>query len=361
MILPDTYVVALALAILAAVCWGSWLNSYKLTGKRRFEFFYWDYAFGVLAGAALGAFTFGSMGFQFGGDVSGFAFMDDLMRSSKHALAYGLGAGMVFNLGNILLVASASLTGMSLAFPVGLGLAAVVGLSTDYIVKPHANPVLVFAACALVTVAVAVDVVAHRMLSLARAKETIKTGKTRSTRVMASWKGIVLALIGGPIVGLCYPLEEASRAPDIGMGPYAAAFMFALGVLLSTFVFNLFFMNLPVQGQPVELREYFRQPKKLHLLGWVGGLVWSAGTVSCLVAVSAEASAAPNAEPSPLLGPVTPHAVVLGALLLTALYGLAPWKELRGATLRVRALAIVMVTLFAAALGLILLVHPFGR
>src|SRR5271157_2959017 len=116
MILPETYIAALLLAVVSLVCWGSWANAYKLAGRQRFELFYWDYAVGVLVAATVAALTFGSLGFDLGGDVSGFAFFDDLMRSSKHSWVYGMAAGAVFNLGTILLVASMSLAGMSLAF-----------------------------------------------------------------------------------------------------------------------------------------------------------------------------------------------------------------------------------------------------
>lgn len=359
MILPNSHTVALLLAILSLVCWGSWANTYKLAGRQRFELFYWDYALGVLLAAIIAAFTFGSLGFDLGGDVGGFAFLDDLMRSSKHSRAYGMAAGAVFNLGGIFMVAAMSLAGMSLALPVGLGLAVVVGLLLDYIAKPHANPVLLFSAMVLILAAVVLDVVAWRAVSLERAKEAIKTGKTRSTKVTASWKGILLAAIGGPLAGLCLPLAEASREPDLGMGPYAAAFMFAGGIFVSTFVYNLFFMNLPVRGEPVELLEYFRQPKKSHLLPLLGGLLWAAGIVSYFVASSATAAGAVTAAPVPLLGPTTGHAVGLGAALLSALWGLLAWKERSGGPARARALAGLMLVLFAAALALMVFAPPF--
>ena len=176
-----------------------------------------------------------------------------------------MAAGVVFNLGffSWSQLGDVALEGMSLAFPVGLGLAVVVAMLLDYIIKPHVNAVLLFAAIAPVLAAVVLDVVAYPPPSLLqRAQEAIKSGRTRSTRLTASWKGIVLATIGGVLVALCSPLVDLSRAPETRTGPYAAAFMFAGGVFASTFVYNLFFMNLPVQGEPVELLHYFRQPKK---------------------------------------------------------------------------------------------------
>jgi hypothetical protein len=65
--------------------------------------------------------------------------------------------------------------------------------------------------------------------------------------------------------------------------------------------------------------------------------------------------------PVPLLGPGTGHMLVLGAALLTAFYGLLPWREFRDASVRVRSLGAAMMALMAAGLALILLAAPLGR
>ena len=71
MILPGTYISALLLAILSMICWGSWANSYKLTGMA-LRAFLLGYAAGVLLAVVIAAFTFGSLG------SDRFNFMDDL-------------------------------------------------------------------------------------------------------------------------------------------------------------------------------------------------------------------------------------------------------------------------------------------
>ncbi len=360
MILPETYIAALLLAILALVCWGSWANAFKLAGRQRFELLYWDYALGVVVAATLAAFTFGSLGFDFGGNVGGFAFLDDLMRSSKHSWGYGIAAGAVFNLGAILLVASMSLAGMSVAFPVGLGLAVLVTVLLDSIGVAHVNSVLLLSTVVLVLAAAVLDVFAYRDAALRRARQAIKTGRTKSTKVTMSWKGVVLAAIGGPFVGLCFPLADRSRAPETGMGPYAAVFMFAVGVFFSTFLYDLLLMNLPVRGEPVEVLQYFRQPTKNHLLALLGGMVWTAGAVSLFVALSATAPANKGAEPLPLLGPTTAVQVVLGAAVLAGLWGVLVWKEFADASGRARALVALAWLLLLAGLALILLAPPLN-
>ncbi len=117
MVLPHTYVAALLVTILSMICWGSWANTQKLVGKWRFELFYFDYSFGVLVAAVIAAYTFGTLGFD------GFLFTDDLMRAGRRNMAYGFGAGVIFNLANMLLVAAISVAGLAVAFPVGIGLA----------------------------------------------------------------------------------------------------------------------------------------------------------------------------------------------------------------------------------------------
>ena len=361
MILPETYVVALFLAILACVCWGSWANTYKLAARQRFELFYWDFALGVFVAATLAAFTFGSLGFDLGGGLGGFAFVDDLMlHASKHSWAYGIAAGVVFNLGTILLVAAMSLVGMSLAFPVGLGLAAVVAMLLACIDRTHVNVVLLLSTIALILVAALLDVFVWQAVARRRAQEVIKTGRTKSTKVVVSWKGIVLALVGGPLVGLCFPLIAQSRVPETGMGPYTAAFMFAAGVLASTFVYNLLLMNLPIRGEPIEVLQYLRQPKKSHLLPFLGGMVWAVGAVSLFVASSATAAAtSAGADPRPLLGPDAGIVAVLAAALLSGLWGLLVWKELANAPERARVLGALALVSLLAALALLLLAPPF--
>jgi len=361
MILPESYIAALILAVLAAICWGSWANTFKLAGRQRFELFYWDYALGVFIAALLAAFTFGSLGFDLGSGGGGFVFVDDLMRSSKHSWVYGMAAGAVFNLGTILLVGSMSLAGMSLTFPVGLGLAAVVATLLALIDRSHVNAVVLLFTLVLILAAVVLDVSAYRIVTRRRAQDAIKTGRTKSTRVTVSWKGIVLALVGGPLVGLCFPLMDLSRAPETGMGPYAAAFMFTAGMLISTFAYNLLLMNLPIRGEPIEVLQYLRQPKKSHRLPLLGGMVWAAGTVLLFVASSAVAATTnQGADALPLLGPNAAILVVLAAASLSGVWGLFVWKELADAPERARSLSALALVLLLASLVLFLVAPPLS-
>ncbi len=347
MVLPHTYTAALLLTILSMLCWGSWANTYKLAGRWRFELYYFDYAAGVLAAAVVAAFTFGTLGYD------GFLFMDDLMRAGRRNLAYGFAGGVVFNLANMLLVAAIAVAGLAVAFPVGIGLALVIGVIWNYAINPQGNPTLLFAGVGLVAAAIVTDAIAYRAHALAQARERIKAGLTRTTVPRVGWKGVLLSLASGVLMGSFYPLVELGKQGDWGLGPYAIAFVFALGVFSSTFVFNLFFMNVPVQGEPVEILDYLKGTLKQHLLGVAGGVIWATGTISNFVAASAPREVQ--------VGPAVSYAMGQGATLISALWGLLVWKEFRGTTGAVKALLGVMLILFAIGLTLVALAPRYAQ
>ena len=347
MILPQTYFAALLVMILSMICWGSWANTYKLAGKWRYELFYFDYALGVLAVAVIYAFTFGNLGFD------GFLLIDDLMHAGKRQWFYGFTAGVIFNLANMLLMAAISVAGLAVAFPIGIGLALVIGVVWNYAIRPEGNPMLLFGGCLVILVAVLVDALAYRGLAVLRHEELARAGKAKSTRRPTPVKGVVLALVAGVFMGLFYPLVTKGQEGDLGLGPYAIGLVFAVGVFLSTFVFNLFFMNLPVEGDPVEVREYFRGTLKQHLLGWVGGGIWVTGTIASFSAASAPEQVH--------IGPAISYAIGQGATLISALWGLLVWNEFKGADTRVKSLVTVMLVLFVAGLAMVSLAPLFVR
>ncbi len=330
MILPQTYGAALLLTLVSMLCWGSWANTFKLAGKWRFELFYYDYSLGLLIAATIYALTFGNLG------SDGFAFADDLVHAGKRQILFGAVGGIVFNLANMLLVAAISLAGLSVAFPVGIGLALVIGVVWNYILKPQGNPVLLFTGAAIVVAAIVVDAFAYRAL---------EAGKAAQAARRVSGKGIALSLLSGVLMGSFFPLVEMGKAGPLGLGPYAIGFVFAVGVFLSTFVFNLFFLNLPVEGPPVAMSAYFKGTGGQHLLGVIGGLIWATGTIANFVAASAPESVQ--------VGPAISYALGQGATMVSALWGLLVWKEFARASGRVRALVVVMLVLFVCGLALI--------
>ena len=351
MIIPTTYTAALILMILSMLCWGSWANTFKLAGKWRFELFYYDYALGVLIAAAVAAYTFGSMG-------NDLTFSDNLFVASKRNMAFALAGGAVFNLANMLLVAAISIAGLAVAFPVGIGLALVIGVIWNYILNPQGNKLLLASGVVLVAGAIVVDALAYAAHARARKPPvappepaSAQRGRQRAAPVASSSggaKGIILSLVSGVLMGSFYPLVQIGMNGGVesgGLGPYAVALLFAGGVFLSTFVYNLYFTNLPVEGEPISMLAYFRGNLRQHALGVLGGLIWCTGAIANFVAASAPQSVQ--------IGPAISYAIGQGATMVSALWGLLVWREFAGAAPKVKVLIAIMLVLFVAGLALV--------
>src|SRR5579863_7977095 len=146
--------------LVSMLCWGSWANTQKIDKTWRFELFYWDYMWGILVCAILFGLTMGRTN-----PAAPASFFHNLDSASNRALAEALVGGMIFNLGNLLLVAAISVAGMAVAFPLGAGLALVIGAVINYIISPKGNPILLFGGIALICIAIVLDAIAYRGLS----------------------------------------------------------------------------------------------------------------------------------------------------------------------------------------------------
>jgi glucose uptake protein len=343
MVLPATYAAALVLMILGMLCQASWPATFKMAGKWRFELYYWDFAIGAAAAALLAALTLGSLGFDVPASGFGFSFVDDLMRAGKRHMMFAFAAGVVFNLANMLFLAAVSVTGMSVAFPVTLGTALMVGVVSSYVLAPAGIPGLLFTGVAVVLAAAVIAAMSYRTLALADSKTTIKAGKTRSVIPTASWKGVVVGAIGGLIMGGYRPLVGMASESETGMGPYAIVAVFTAGMFCSTFIFNLFLMNLPVAGQPIEILDYFKGTLKQHALGLAGGVVWAAGMIAFMVVSSADSKVSLGLR----------SGLEQGSIAVGAALGVLVWKEYGRAEDRVKLLLISMLGLAAAAAVLV--------
>jgi glucose uptake protein len=337
MVLPATYTTALLLTILSMICWGSWANTQKLTKKWRFELFYYDYSLGLMLLMVIAAFTFGSMGEDLG-------VMDSFAIAGKRQLFYGFVAGLIFNLANILLVGAIAIAGLAVAFPISIGIAMVIGVVGNYMLSRQGNPALLFGGVVIVLAAIVVDAMAYSRHGRERIANAPPVPGRRSSKP-GSGKGIAISIVSGILMGSFYPLVEMGKSGDFGLGPYAVAVVFGAGIFLSTFIYNLYFMNLPLAGDPIDVKEYFRGGLNNHLLGIAGGAIWAVGTITNFVASSA--------PPAVNVGPAISYALGQGATLISALWGLLVWKEFAGASARVRALLFLMIVLFVVGLGMI--------
>ncbi|MFZ0961714.1 MAG: GRP family sugar transporter [Terriglobia bacterium] len=301
MFIPQIYPAALALMILSMACWGSWGNTQKATGSWRFELFYWDYVWGILLLSLTVGLTFGRTD-----PASPESFWHNLASAGARSLLLALAGGVIFNIGNMLLVAAIGIAGLAVAFPIGIGLALVIGSVLNYVVTPAGNPLLLFGGIGLVCVAIVLDALAYRNLS---------------ADVQVTTKGIVLSLLAGVGIGVFYPFIAKAIKGEGHLGPYTVMFVFALGILISNLPVNYALMRRPITGAPpVSLREYFAARGGLHAWGVLGGLIWGVGTVSNFVASYAQ-----------MVGPAASYALGQGATMVSALWGVFVWKEFRGA------------------------------
>ena len=323
MFFPETYQAALLLMVLSMLCWGSWANTLKLCPGYRFQLFYWDYALGLAACSILWGLTAGSHG------PTGTAFLPDIAQASTASIEFAILGGIIFNIANLLLVAAIDVAGLAVAFPVGIGLALIVGAVSSYLVRPAGNPLLLFGGVALVTIAIILDARAYR--------------QRESKAKAATTRGIVLSLIAGLLMGTFYPLVAASLRGAKGVapvGPYAVSFFFAIGVLLSTIPANLLLMSKPLDGKPpVKLSGYWPVPFRYHFAGLLGGAIWCTGAVANFVASGAN-----------LVGPAVSYSIGQGATMISACWGVFVWHEFAGASPAARRSLVLMFVFFALGL-----------
>jgi len=330
MYIVGNYGLAIMLCVITMLCWGSWANTTKLTGKTwRFELFYWDYGIGILLCTLLLAFTLGSYG------TEGRAFLDDMKQADSNSIISAFAGGVIFNLANILLVAAIAIAGMSVAFPVGIGIALVLGVIVNYISNPQGNPVLIFGGVALIVLAILFNAKAYHKLQTTSVEKVSK-------------KGLILSVISGLLMGLFYKYVAVSmvadfRIPEAGkLTPYSALMIFAVGVLTSNFLFNNVQMKYPFVGKPVSSRDYFSGNRKDHLVGILGGAIWSIGMSFSIIA-------------SGKAGPAISYGLGQGATVVAALWGIYVWKEFANAPIGTKPLLNFMLLLYMAGLTLIII------
>ena len=214
------------------------------------------------------AFTLGSTG------TAGRSFLDDMAQADeRQRCCSAFVGGVVFNLSNILLVAAIDIAGMAVAFPIGVGLALVLGVITNYMASPVGNPMLLFLGVGCVVAAIVLSAVSYSRLP-AQGQRTIG-------------KGIVVSVVAGLLMGFFYRFVAASMSADFinlepgKLGPYTAIVVFSAGLLASNFLWNTIVMKRPFVGAPVAFGDYFSKGSpRLHLIGILGGVDLESGDVA---------------------------------------------------------------------------------
>ena len=240
--------------------------------------------------------------------------------------------GIIFNAANILVAAAISIAGMSVAFPIGIGIALVLGVIVNYMASPQGNAMWLFTGVALITIAIVIDAVAYR--------------KKASQSHKIPTKGIVLSVIGGVLMALFYRFVASSMVtnaeqPEAGfVTPYTAVFVFSVGILISNFIFNTILMKRPFEGQSVTYSQYFGGSGKEHFTGILGGMIWSIGMTFSIIATGKA-------------GFAISYGLGQGATLVAALWGVFIWKEFHGVK-GTTGLLVTMFSLFLIGIGMII-------
>lgn len=330
MFIVNNYFFAVTLCIITMLCWGSWGNTQKLAAKTwRYELYYWDYVIGILLISTFLGLTLGSFG------EGGRSFFTDLNQADIEHLTSAFIGGVVFNAANILLSTSISLTGMAVAFPIGVGLALVLGVIINYFALPIGDPYLLFGGVTLIVAAILLNSFASSKVSRSKTEKAIRN------------KGIVIAVIAGVLMSLFFRFVSSSMdltnfySPAVGMlTPYSAFFVFSLGIFASNIVLNTWIMKKPFVGEPVTFKTYFSGSFKTHFVGILGGVIWGVGTAFSYI--SAQQA-----------GPAISYALGQGAPMIAALWGVFIWKEFSGGSSVVMKLLTLMFICFLLGLALI--------
>src|SRR5688572_10100873 len=295
MFIVQDYSLAVFFCVITMLCWGSWANTQKLAASSwRFELFYWDYVIGIVILLLLLALTLGSNGDQ------GRAFIADLMQADGENIQSAFIGGVIFNAANILLSAAIAIAGMSVAFPVGIGLALAIGVIVNYLDAPVGNPVILSSGVACIAAAIVLNAYAFQ-------KQSTDGKKPSST-------GLLLSIISGGMMGLFYKYVANSMAVDftnpepLKLTPYSALFIFSIGIFASNFIFNSLLMRFPISGEKVSISFYINGNFRNHLVGILGGAIWSLGMSFSILA-------------SEKAGPAISYGLGQGATVIAAIWG----------------------------------------
>lgn len=333
MFILQSYPLAVIFCIITMLCWGSWANTQKLAERSwRFELFYWDYVIGILIMSLVFAFTLGSFG------DGGRSFTEDLRQADQSSLLSAFIGGIIFNLANILLIAAIAIAGMSVAFPIGIGIALIWGVVDNYRISPEGNPMIIFTGVGLIAIGIIANATAYKKL-------TANTEKI-------STKGLVISVIAGILMAQFYGFVVDSmvrnfETPEIGkLTPYTAIVIFSVGILISNFLFNTILMKNPVAGVPVNYSDYFKGNGRSHLTGILGGIIWCIGMAFSIIA-------------SDKAGPAISYGLGQGAVLVAAIWGVFIWREFEKAPSGTKWLLYLMFFCFISGLSLLVYSKSF--
>lgn len=304
MYIPETFLAALLLIIISMLCWGSWPNLLKAVPHWRLEYFYLDYTFGGVLIAILLASTMGARGWI------GLDFIQRLHESGGRAVISAFLGGLVWNVGNILLLNGIMIAGLSVAFPVASALAIILGVGVGYVAQPVGNPIWLFGAVVVLVAAGYTNAAAYRDLSQSSGSKS---------------KGIMISLLAGVLIGGFPPLVGRAISGPHPLDSYNVSICFALGAMLASVLGLPLLVSRPLIGTPNSMKGYLKGSAGCHLLGLIAGAIWGIGTVS-------------NFTSAGIVGVAISWGIGSGAPIIGALWGIFLWREFKNSDFRAKAL-----------------------
>ncbi|MFW6369701.1 MAG: GRP family sugar transporter, partial [Bacteroidota bacterium] len=222
--------------------------------------------------------------------------------------------------------------------PIGGGIAWILGIIVNFILvvldkgKPEGNVILLFSGVLVIIGAIYLSMLSYKKLAREQKKP--------------SAKGILLSVAAGLLIAFFYGLVVKSLDNSFVSGgtgsltPYTGVFFFAVGITVSTPIFNPIFMRFPVEGEPVKMKEYFKGDFKTHMTGVLGGFIWMTGMVVSFMSAGAS-------------NPAISYALSNAAPVVAILWGVFIWKEFKEAPKGTNKLLAFMFLFFLVGLVLI--------
>ncbi len=299
---------AFGLCLLTMLCWGSWTNAQKfVTQSAPLYVFYRDYVYGILLAALVLAFTLGSFGEQ------GRSVMKDIRQAELTMILLALAAGIVFNVGNMLLTVGISIAGISIAMPVGTGLSLAIGLVVNYLAEPKGSVLLLAIGGGAILGAMIFSALAYQ----SKQDNDDPKGDSGGNR------GIWIALGGGLVAGFFFRLISSSLVKDLGqpergvLTPYTAFALFAIGLTISGPLVEYLVRRFALPDKDDQL-TYQQTGRREHLAGLAGGLLWGVGMLALLIG-------------SKQAGDAVSYGLSQGATIVSVFWGVFLWNEFKGA------------------------------
>ncbi len=323
---PQAYGTALVLMLTSMICWGSWPNFLKKLPGWRLEYFYVDYTLGFLVTALVYGFTLGSGGTGEPGHL------DQLLQAGQREATFAIVGGLIWNIGNILLLNAIMIAGLAVAFPIAAIPAIVLGIGASYWLQPVGNPLVLGTSAAILLVAAQATAAAYRRLGSASTQN-----RTR---------GIATALVSGLLIGFFPPFVTAAITGNAPLNAYTVSTLFMVGAFIATMIAMPILIRRPLIGDAGRLSGYLEGGVSRHVLGLLAGAVWCSGTVFNFISAG-------------MVGIAISVGIGSGAPMVGALWGVFVWGEFAQGSSAARAYITAALLLYAAGVAAMAIAYTF--